>query len=171
LVQAAFKADAFRQLGREVRLLREKGKLAEDFEGNKYGYQTWVELLSIIDEDTPDAEHILGYQLFQIAKRLTSNELLVLKGVFELYKRGPGSPLMGGGVGYSRWSEIVAEHLGHYLKSLVQAASPSLEKHQLLSEHFTGDTIYPQNGRLTDLGIKFCENVERYQVEKRDCEN
>ena len=31
-----------------------------------------------------DAEKILGYQLFQIARRLTSNELLVLKATFQL---------------------------------------------------------------------------------------
>lgn len=192
IVQAAFKGQSFYQLGREIKLLREKGKLAEDFEQNKYGYQTWVELLSVIDEDTPDkdrlealkamfwacnkvnatdAEHILGYQLFQIAKRLSSNELLVLKAVYELYKKGHASGISNQDTNYVRWSEIVAEHLGHYLRSLVQAADDTLVRLQLLSA-LTPDkgNFNRQNARLTDLGIRFCENIERYQVEKKACE-
>jgi len=191
VVQAAFKGQAFYQLGKEVKPLRKKGKLAEDFEANKYGYQTWVELLSIIDEDTPDvdrlealkamflacnkvnatdAEHILGYQLFQISRRLSSNELLVMKAVFELYKQGPANPLLNTNTSYTRWSEVVAEHLGHSLKSLVQFANDSLVSHQLLSERGPSNTISLQNGRLTDLGISFCQNIEHYQIEKKACE-
>jgi len=190
IVQAAFKGEVFHQLGKEVRMLRKKGKLAKDFEKNRYGYQTWVELLTVIDEDIPDqdrlealkamflacnkvnttdAEHILGYQLFQIAKRLGSNELLVLKVVYELYKKGQigeGNPLQNSGVGYTRWSEIVAEHLGHNLKSLVQFANGPLENHQLLSGHGT-ESIDVTSGRLTDLGIRFCQNIEQYQIEKK----
>lgn len=186
IVQAAFKGEAFYQLGKEVKMLREKGKLAEDFEKNRYGYQTWVELLSVIDEDTPDqdrldalkamflacnkvnatdAEHILAYQLFQIAKRLGSNELLVMKAVYELYKKGSGNPLQNSNSNYQRWSELVAEHLGHRLKSLVQFANGRLEDHQLLSVH-NGDSINVTNGRLTDLGIRFGGNIETYQIEK-----
>src|SRR5690348_1270102 len=95
VVQGALKGKLLKQLAREVQDLQEKGKIDKNFEERKYGFQTWVELLTVIDEDTPDedrlealkamfysankinatdADQILSYQLFQIAKRLTSNE-------------------------------------------------------------------------------------------------
>ena len=99
LVQAAFKARFFRQFAVEVEELRKKGRIADDWPEQKCGFQTWVELMVAIDEDSPDeerldamkamffgvnqvgtadGERILSYQLFQIAKKLTSGELLVL---------------------------------------------------------------------------------------------
>ena len=49
LVQAAFKARLFQQLGREIDDLRAKGKLPKDFSENPNGYKSWVELLTIVD--------------------------------------------------------------------------------------------------------------------------
>ena len=66
IAQGAFKGEVYKQLGVEVRLLRDKGTLRNDFESNSSGYQTWVELLTIIDNETPDEErigikgHVLG---------------------------------------------------------------------------------------------------------------
>ena len=37
IAQAAFKAQAFKQFGREFKYLREKGKIPEDFTEKKYG--------------------------------------------------------------------------------------------------------------------------------------
>src|SRR5216683_1460081 len=58
LVQAAFKARLFQQLGREIDDLRAKGKLPKDFSENPNGYKSWVELLTILDEESPDAERL-----------------------------------------------------------------------------------------------------------------
>jgi hypothetical protein len=185
IVQGALKGNLLSQLAREVDDLRKKGKIDDNFGERKYGFQTWVELLNIIDEDTPDedrlealkamfyainkvnatdAEQILGYQLFQIAKKLTSNELLVLKAVYELQndktKTGHG--------GFIEWAQAVSKHLGHSLTSLIDHADKALVENQLLSERFFPDRsgIHWLNWRMTDLGVRFCENIERYKVEK-----
>lgn len=187
LVQAAFKGEVFQQLGREVTGLRGKGKLPSDLKGNKQGYQTWVELLTIIDEDTPDAERlealkamflasnrlnatdaeqVLGYQLFQIAKRLNSNDLLVLKAVYELHSKGWSNAYDNG---YARWADDVAKHMGHHLRSLIELAENALAGNKLLSARGpSGDSVNLQNARLTNLGLKFCENIQRYQMEKKE---
>jgi hypothetical protein len=188
VVQGALKGNLFKQLAMEVEDLRKKGEIDDNFGERKYGFQSWVELLSIIDEETPDedrlealkamfysinkvnatdAEQILGYQLFRIAKKLTSNELLVLKAVYELRNEGKT-----GRTGYGPfrdWAQAVSGHLGHSLISLIEHAEKALVENQLLTDRSHGDrgAIYWQNWRLTDLGLRFCENIERYKVEKR----
>jgi hypothetical protein len=100
VAQGALKGKLFQQFAQEIKDLCEKGKIADKFAERKYGYQSWVELLAVIDEETPDedrfealksmfyaankinatdAEQIMAYQLLQIAKKLNSNDLLVLK--------------------------------------------------------------------------------------------
>ena len=83
--------------------MQDNGKIPDDFAEKKLGYQSWVEVLSVLDSDIPDEEkdsealkamfyavnrfdaqdnqRILAYQLFQISKRLTSSELLTLRGI------------------------------------------------------------------------------------------
>jgi hypothetical protein len=171
----------------EVEDLRKKGKIDDNFGDRKYGFQSWVELLNIIDEDAPDedrlealkamfysinkvkatdAEQIIGYQLFQIAKKLTSNELLVLKAVYELQNKEKNMQGIGG---FVQWAQAVSRHLGHSLTSLVDHADKALVENQLLTERLHADRsgIHWLNWRLTDLGLRFCENIERYKVEKR----
>lgn len=187
IVQGALKGNLFKQLAREVTHFREKGQIDESFGEKKYGFQSWVELLMLIDEDRPDedrlealkamffsinrvnatdADQILGYQLFQVAKRLTSNELLVLKGVYELvgakgFRAGLNS--------FTEWAAVVSKHLGHSLVSLIAHADKVLVDNLLLTERVWPDRSGIQEGqpgRLTDLGVKFCENIERYRIEK-----
>jgi hypothetical protein len=161
-------------------LLRDKGILRNDFEDNNSGYQTWVELLTIIDNETPDEERlealkamflasnkvnapdgekILGYQLFQIAKRLTSNELLVLKAVFGLQA---SNQLTASRLNQTEWVKRVAHALGHDLSALVRHAEKILVEAELLDPA----TNYSVPGhRLTDLGLAFCKNIETYSLE------
>jgi hypothetical protein len=180
IVQGAFKGEVYKQLGAEVRLLREKGTLRRDFEGNNSGYQTWVELLSIIDNESPDeqrlealkamflvsnkinasdGEKILGYQLFQIAKHLSSNELLVLKTAFVLQdtNQNTASP-----ISQRDWVSGVARVLGHNLSALVRHADKVLVEAELLEP---GINYSVSGHRLTDLGVAFCKNIESYRIE------
>jgi hypothetical protein len=188
LTQAAFKGEAYKQLGEEVRLLRKAGTLKIDPEGNRVGYQTWVELLTIIDGETPDqerlealkamflaanrmnatdGEHVLAYQLFQIAKRLTSNDLLVLKATYELHLKPddlrPNNPTMlPGQTSEGLWRAHVAKALGHELTSLVRRADIVLVEEQLLEP---ANNFHVRIARLTDLGLVFCRNIETYKIE------
>jgi hypothetical protein len=187
IVQGALRGELFQQAAKEVKDLQEKGKIDKNFEQRKYGFQSWVELLTVIDEDTPDedrldamkamfysanrvnatdGDQILGYQLFQIAKRLSSNELLVLKSAYELSRRRP----MPSSAGFIDWARGVSGHLGHNVVSLIEHADRALVDNQLLSERTLPDRsgiLYPDKWRLTDLGIKFCENIERYQTDRK----
>jgi hypothetical protein len=55
IVQALLKGQAFKQWGKEFHALRDAGKIPDDFAEKKYGFQTWVELMTVIDEESPEA--------------------------------------------------------------------------------------------------------------------
>jgi hypothetical protein len=152
VAQAALKGRVFQQLARELDELRSKGKIPDDFAEKKFGYQTWVELLTVLDgepldEDrlealkamfyavnkvgATDGERILGYQLFQIAKRLTSRELLLLRAVFDAYNSGEYSSPTATNLGV--WAEQMGKRLGHGLLFLVMRDQAVLEQQGLIS--------------------------------------
>jgi hypothetical protein len=58
LAQAAFKGQVFQQFAREFKKLRDTGAIPDDFAEKKYGAKTWVELMTILDEETPDEDSI-----------------------------------------------------------------------------------------------------------------
>lgn len=85
------KGKLLQEVCREIKELRDKGKIPDDFAEKKYGFKSWVELLKTVDEEAPDVdklealkamfysvnkvnvqdrEQVFNYQLFQIAKRL-----------------------------------------------------------------------------------------------------
>jgi hypothetical protein len=97
IVQSMFKAKLYQQVSEEIKGLRDLGAIPKDYADEskyRYGAKTWVELMSIIDDEAPDADRldalksmfygvnkisasegqrIVNYQLFQIAKKLTSS--------------------------------------------------------------------------------------------------
>jgi hypothetical protein len=183
---SALKGRALQQFAKEIKDLREKGRLADDFAENKYGFQSWVELIQIIDDDTPDedrlealkamfyaantvnvtdGQQIVAYQLFQIAKKLNSNELLVMKAVYELFLKESQFR----NSHFREWAQAVARHLGHAVIGLVEVADKTLVDNQLLSGRFHDDLsgISSTNCRLTELGIEFCKNIERYRLDAK----
>jgi hypothetical protein len=185
------KAKLYEQVGQEIKYLRDKGKIPDDFADerkNKYGFKSWVDLMKAIDDDPPDADllealmamfygankinttdakRMLSYQLLQIARRLNSSELLLLKAVLDAPKHHsfhPNDPMP-----LRRWAEIIAHVQGHYVVSLVLRDERALVEQQLISGYLDG-TVTPSNqtvsstdARLTDLGKKFCENIEMYR--------
>jgi len=183
---AALSGRGVRQLAAEVEELRKKGKIVDDYAERKYGFKTLVELLKVIDGEGPDedrldamkamffaayrvdaseAKEVLAYQLFQIAMQLNSNELLVLKAIFA----NQGSFQAGTMIGYQQWASMVASYVGHGIGALVEHADKALVENRLISDRIMSDrnSVDTRNGRLTDLGIKFCENIEHYQAEKK----
>jgi|GEM_PF-866767 len=184
LVQALLKGRLFKQFAAEFKKLREAGKIPDDFAEKKYGFQTWVELMTIIDEESPDAdrldalkamfyevnkakatdgERIAAYHLWQIMKGLSSGEILLLKTAFEqraAYK--PSSPVY---PSYDDWAIFMAQSIGHKITGLIRVHEKKLTEMGLLSARI-GDPnrIDPSNARLTDLGIKVCENIKNYQL-------
>ena len=123
-----------------------------------------------------DAQRILNYQLFQIAKNLTSGELLLLKALETAYRNGvfPGHDER---MNLDLWTMKVAGHMGHGLTFLVLRDSHALEQQGLINTKEVEPTmrtapggsgqyaVNSRNARLTDLGFKFCENIRNYQIE------
>jgi hypothetical protein len=174
VAHAALKGQLFQQFASEIKDLQAKGKLPEDFSANKNGYNTWVDLLKIIDDECPDedrlealkamffaansvnaadGERIVAYELFQIAKSLSSNELLVLMTMWKLLKSGRLTTVIGGHV--DRFQEEVSRALGHSQKHLVLLGYRRLPDKGLVDSY-----------QFTPLGQKFCENIQTYRTER-----
>jgi hypothetical protein len=105
-----------------------------------------------------------AYQLFQIAKKLTSGQLLLLRAAHgraldENFR--PDSAL--GAVG---WLRAMADRLGHRIEGLVEQDERILVQNGLLTPRYLPDEsgINDGNGRLTPLAFRFCENLEIYSA-------
>lgn len=188
LVQGALKAKLFEQLSREIKDLRDKGKIPDDFAEKRNGFQSWVELMTIIDEESPDperldaikamfyavnkvnaadGERIVAYQLFQIAKKLTSGQLLYLKACFELFKNHQGQRGM---TSQAEWLTRIGGILGHQVSALLNLDDLALVDYGLLSHRLGVDRtgINQNDAHMTDLGIKFCQEIKKYHLEARE---
>jgi hypothetical protein len=186
IAQAAFKARVFQQFAAEFNDLRKKGKIPDDFMKKKNGEKSWVELLTVLDEEVPDEDRlealnamfysvnkigvtdgqkIANYQLFQIAKRLTSSQLLLLKAA---HGRATGKDFKpDSNVGANGWLEMAARRLGHQIAGLVEQDERVLIQTGLLTGRFLSDesAVNDGNGRLTPLAFKFCENLKTYRTD------
>lgn len=188
VAHSILKGKMFERLAKEIKLLREKGKLPNDFAEKRYGYQSWVDLLKIIDDETPDedrlealkamfyasnkiniedGERIVAYQLFQIAKNLSSNHLIVLKAVYRIHEDGTESSKLGGNTSYRDWAQFVASLVGHKLPSLVEHADSLLVENHLFSARFDSGGVRVVPKRLTELGVAFCKNIELYEIDTK----
>ena len=104
IAQGLVKGQIYDVLADEIRRLREAGKLPDNLGETKRGLYTWAELCAIIDSECPDADRmealkaafynvnkvsqeddaqIFTYQLWQIAKKLESADVILLKAVHE----------------------------------------------------------------------------------------
>jgi hypothetical protein len=187
IVQGALKFKLFQQVSTEIQDLRAKGRLAGDFAEKKYAFNTWVELFEIIDAETPDedrlealkamfysvnkinatdGERIANYQLFQIAKKLTSGQLLLLKAAEERFRSADFKA-----VSATRdWILAISTRLGHGVLGLVEQDEKVLMENGLLTGRQWGDGsgVMDTGGRLTDLAHKFYENIEQYRLDMNE---
>lgn len=184
----AMAIEALSDLWREVSAWRKAGTIPEDFSGREPGHQTWVELLVEIDSNPTDTERlkamkamflaankvggtegesVVAYQLFQIAKKLTSGHLLLLKVIYEKYKAGDWK--RNGETSNARtWLLTMANKQGHSLAALVEQNERGLMEYGIITpRQISGQLqqVLEENARLTDLGIRFYENIQNYHVE------
>jgi hypothetical protein len=184
----AMTIEALTDLSREMSAWRKDGRIPEDFSGRPAGHQTWVDLLREIDSNPVDAERlkalkamflaanqisatdgesIVAYQLFQIAKMLNSGELLLLKATYATHKAGSWPKGSASSQRAIDWRFFMAEKSGHGLSALVKQNETALANYGLISPVVMSgslETIREDNARLTDLGIRFCQNLERYTL-------
>jgi hypothetical protein len=182
IVQAPFKAKLHEQVAKEIAEFRNKGKINDDFANRMDGAKTWVDLFTIIDEESPDeekldalkamffsvnkiniddAERIKQYQIFQLAKKLSSNDLIVLKAAFE--QETPTNPPSNHN--FDQWASRLAQSIGHSITALIDIADRNLEEHGFFKRlnRDSNAVIVP---RLTDLGYQLCHDIKWYHIEK-----
>jgi hypothetical protein len=58
VVQAGFTGHAMEHLRTQFGALRDAGKLPRDYANKKYARKTWVDLIRIIDEESPDEDRL-----------------------------------------------------------------------------------------------------------------
>jgi hypothetical protein len=189
IVQAILTGKLHRQFAQEIKELRDKGKILPDFADerkSKYGFQSWAQLVAIIDEEAPDAdrlealkamffgvnrmnatdgERMAAYQLFQIAKKLSSGQLVYLKVAYEMYKNKGFST--GQLVATNDWLMKIGNKIGHHVIGLLDQDDLALIDAGLVTErrHMDKSGVMENDARLTSLGIAFCRNIETYQME------
>jgi hypothetical protein len=190
IVQASLKGNAIEQMCIEVEALIDKGKIKEDYANSKHGFQSLYEILDLIDKDVPDedkfnamkalfysvisadineGERILNYQLFQIAKNLTSSQILVLKVCHDIRQKNEIPKDLNF---LCDWNSMVAKHIGHGIGSLIERDEETLLQNKLLTSHnetrgtVNSVGIFKDNARLSGLGIKLCENLIKYNFKE-----
>lgn len=190
IVQGALKGNMMKQVGREIKILIEKGKIKEDYAKTKHGFQSLSEVLQFIDTDIPDEdrfdaikamfyfmnskdsganEELIGYELLKIIKSLTSIQILILKTADKIRRNGgfdqfgfKGSEMM-----VSGWFEQIAKSMGHNIVSIVEKEEENLVKNKLILSRIPNMEKYVRknNARLSDLGVKLCEILEKYSFD------
>lgn len=189
IAQGILKGRMYEQCAEEWRRLRDAGKIPENLGDRKHGLYTWAELMKIIDDECPDeerlealkaafyavnkvtqadAEQIVQYQLWQIAKELSSGEVLLLRSI---YSRASGAM----GNHYREWAtnmamlsglvipELVERHENHLVAALL--VTPRTAVTGDVQHHYERSGINCVNNRLTNLGIRFCRNIELYKLD------
>jgi hypothetical protein len=190
IAMAAITVKALEQFGKELSNWRKNGSIPEDFAGRSPGWQSFVELFAEIDSNPTDEERLdalkamflaankvnatdseraVAYQLFQVAKRLNSGEIFLLRTIYGTYlsQSVTGQTV----INLQRWAEQMAARMGHQLSALVLRDERMLVDQGLISARLNN----PPNeavradatARLTDLGTRFCQNIETYRIEPK----
>ncbi len=189
VVQAGFAGHVMEQLRTEFGALRDAGKLPRDYSNKRYARKTWVDLIRIIDEESPDEdrldalkaifyavnrinaddnEQILAYQLWDVTKRLDSADILLVKTFQQHIHRL-------GGLQPQQWFEQLASLSGLGLVEMVQLHNAHLLEFKLLKEaHPPGGTANfgtqmpnnaPKIADLTTMGHRLCTNIQTYRTD------
>jgi hypothetical protein len=165
----AMAVEALTDLSREVSAWRKSGKIPEDFSGRASGYQTWVELLRELDlnpvdvdrlramkamflaannVNATDGDSIVAYQLFQVAKKLNSGELFLLRAIYRGFASGSGPT--GATVKVQEWAQVMAARMGHQLSALVLRDERALVDQGLISARLNNPGMEVVREEATD---------------------
>lgn len=170
IAQGLVRGQIYEGLAYEWRRLREAGKLPDNLGETKHGLHTWAELMKIIDDECPDAdrlqalkaafyavnkmnasdkERISAYQIWHIAKRMTSGEVILLKTVYDQSHR------MHDGQN-AQFEKVLAEETGFGNLELLHLHGVKLSESALVSGH---------GFLITTLGKKLIEMIRNYDLD------
>ncbi len=182
LALGLLKGRMYKQFAEEIKYLRSASKLSDNFAESKNGFHTWAELMSLIDDECPDADRlealkamfyavnkvnstdqdkIQAYQLWSLTKQLNSGELFLLKTVKQEMN------FLDGLNDYRNWASHLAQKTGYSAIGLINLHEKRLTELFLLTPRTLSDRsgITNSMGRLTDLGLKLCNNIDTYRID------
>ena len=196
IVQGVLSGQKLSQLGREIEEFRRKGMIDNNCFSNEKNRDTFYDLLKFIDEgalgeelfraaksiffstitaDTKTKDEVLAYQMFQICKKLTGEDILILKASFDIVKNNGGKVSVGSQSPIPRgssleWAREVSKKIGHGILEIVRNREEHLENLNLIAQreqipsHTRPQDAFLQTPyfRLTPLGYKFCEFITKY---------
>ena len=167
LVQASIKSKFFQQLGKELKVLQEKGRVKEDYLSEQTNLESLYDLLSFIDETPPneqrfmamktlflksinanslESDRILAHHFMKICREIGSDELLVLKAAYDICngmvsKQVAPSPsnIEMRGSSARNWLNIIAGQIGHKIMGLVEIREAKLVDLKLISPRIHPD--------------------------------
>jgi len=108
---------------------------------------------------TEESEQQLAFEMMQTCKRLSSNDLLVLKAAYEIATTNKRRIELSHRV-RAAWFKEVAMQIGHNLSSLVESSEENLQQLKLITIVEPRDETHFHPGgtyRLTDFGYKLCQ--------------
>jgi len=162
---------------------REKGKIRDDYEKTEQFNSCFGEILDFLDKEIPDnmrfnilkqimlvagteeassRDSYLPQQYLQIARSLSSGEILVFTSAYDLAKKQNIEKITAAG----RWLALVAENSGLQFPVLVEIQENKLiNKGLLMGRHFSdrSGVELGNHFRLTDLGWSLAEYISHYE--------
>ena len=183
LLQSLIKGKFLNQLIEEWNKCRNKGKIKDDYQTSEQHIECLQEILDFIDSDMPDEKRfsvlkkiflvtatesiserhdVLPQQYMKIARKLTSGEVLVLLGAFQLSKK---KEINSTGIGAKTWLGNIAKVTNLKHSELVELHERNLIDKNLITPRRRGEkgsVLLGQHYRLTELGYQICIFVEAY---------
>lgn len=173
--------EAFREeWGRYV----EKGKVKPDFLGSTQQFNSLHELLTALDTPQTDdvtlellkkiylvsasdtslaADSLLPIEYIRLAKKLSGTSLLILFANHRAYTKHGG--ITSGGA--DKWVKLILAESGLQFPSLVENYEQELIDTRLIADRDYSDRSgirRQETLRLTDLGLSFCEFINKYEA-------
>lgn len=171
----------------EWTVLREKGRIAEDYQFTEQFISNLHEMLDFLEKDIPDETrfkvlkkiilvaaqeavsdrtNFLPGQYIKIAKSLSSGEIMVLFTCYKIYKEN----LVNTSTFHSadQWLQTIANYSALDFPEFVESFEQELIKKKLISDRSHSDRSGVTLGgyfRLTGLGFSFCKYISNYDDE------
>ncbi|MEC0227925.1 hypothetical protein [Paenibacillus alba] len=176
-------ANLFEAFQQEWTVLREKGRVADDYQYTEQFLNNIHEMLNFLEKDIPDEvrfkvlkkiilvaaqetisdrNNLLPGQYIKIAKSMSSAEVNVLFTAYRMIKENLVNTTQNGA---NEWLQTVAHHSGLDFPELVEIHENQLIDKKLLIDRTHQDRSGVRLGnynRLTNLGFSFCEYVSKY---------
>lgn len=164
---------------------KEKGRIKDDYQQTEQHHACLQQMLDFLDTDKPDKvrfdfmkkiflstatekvedrESILPQQYMSIARKMTSGDVLLLSGLYEMHSR---ELFNSNEIMYNVWIKKVTTHTNFMHEGLIKLHEKNLAELQLIDGTIQ-DTrtrirvLRPGSGRLTTLALDLCNFIEGY---------